>query len=98
MIPCSVFPSFWQVEKAHNADLHCVDWNPHNDNLIITGYFLMLYFSALAICSGVVISQIFDGSLCFLTHEEMMNHIELFVDIMPPGQLIILFACLIVGI
>lgn len=27
-----------QVEKAHDADLHCVDWNPHNDNLIITGY------------------------------------------------------------
>ncbi len=27
-----------QVEKAHNADLHCVDWNPHDDNLILTGY------------------------------------------------------------
>ncbi|PHT75788.1 WD-40 repeat-containing protein MSI4 [Capsicum annuum] len=26
-----------KVEKAHDADLHCVDWNPHNDNLIITG-------------------------------------------------------------
>ncbi|XVF07623.1 hypothetical protein REPUB_Repub06bG0155200 [Reevesia pubescens] len=26
-----------QVEKAHNADLHCVDWNPHDDNLIMTG-------------------------------------------------------------
>nr|GLL39979.1 WD-40 repeat-containing protein MSI4-like [Ipomoea trifida] len=26
-----------KVEKAHNADLHCVDWNPHDDNLIITG-------------------------------------------------------------
>ncbi|CAN6906920.1 unnamed protein product [Brassica oleracea] len=25
------------VEKAHDADLHCVDWNPHDDNLILTG-------------------------------------------------------------
>ncbi|CAD5173445.1 unnamed protein product [Musa acuminata subsp. malaccensis] len=25
------------VEKAHNADLHCVDWNPHDQNLILTG-------------------------------------------------------------
>lgn len=26
-----------KVEKAHNADLHCVDWNPHDQNLILTG-------------------------------------------------------------
>ncbi|KAL0380500.1 UNVERIFIED_CONTAM: WD-40 repeat-containing protein MSI4 [Sesamum angustifolium] len=26
-----------QVEKAHNADLHCVDWNPNDVNLILTG-------------------------------------------------------------
>lgn len=26
-----------KVEKAHNADLHCVDWNPHDSNLILTG-------------------------------------------------------------
>lgn len=26
-----------KVEKAHNADIHCVDWNPHDDNLILTG-------------------------------------------------------------
>lgn len=26
-----------KVEKAHSADLHCVDWNPHNVNLILTG-------------------------------------------------------------
>ncbi|CBI35947.3 hypothetical protein AAG906_029470 [Vitis piasezkii] len=26
-----------KVEKAHNADLHCVDWNPHDINLILTG-------------------------------------------------------------
>ncbi|KAK2645378.1 hypothetical protein Ddye_020573 [Dipteronia dyeriana] len=26
-----------KVEKAHNADLHCVDWNPHEDNFILTG-------------------------------------------------------------
>eukprot|EP00268_Persea_americana_P061801 TRINITY_DN7853_c0_g2_i1.p1 TRINITY_DN7853_c0_g2~~TRINITY_DN7853_c0_g2_i1.p1 ORF type:complete len:112 (-),score=16.84 TRINITY_DN7853_c0_g2_i1:45-380(-) len=25
------------VEKAHNADLHCVDWNPHDANFILTG-------------------------------------------------------------
>ncbi|KAL3829984.1 hypothetical protein ACJIZ3_018786 [Penstemon smallii] len=29
-----------QVEKAHNADLHCVDWNSHDENYILTGYFL----------------------------------------------------------
>ncbi|PAL64710.1 hypothetical protein CEJ83_20825, partial [Acinetobacter baumannii] len=26
-----------KVEKAHDADLHCVDWNPLDDNLILTG-------------------------------------------------------------
>ncbi|GLU14317.1 hypothetical protein SLE2022_308930 [Rubroshorea leprosula] len=26
-----------KVEKAHNSDLHCVDWNPHDVNLILTG-------------------------------------------------------------
>ncbi|XP_047339182.1 WD-40 repeat-containing protein MSI4-like [Impatiens glandulifera] len=26
-----------KVEQAHNADLHCVDWNPHDDNFILTG-------------------------------------------------------------
>ncbi|ONK59277.1 uncharacterized protein A4U43_C08F4800 [Asparagus officinalis] len=26
-----------KVEKAHNADLHCVDWNRHDENLILTG-------------------------------------------------------------
>ncbi|XP_056856930.1 WD-40 repeat-containing protein MSI4 [Raphanus sativus] len=26
-----------KVEKAHDADVHCVDWNPHDDNLILTG-------------------------------------------------------------
>ncbi|KAJ8442935.1 hypothetical protein Cgig2_022301 [Carnegiea gigantea] len=25
------------VEKAHDADLHCVDWNPYDENLILTG-------------------------------------------------------------
>ncbi|KVI11167.1 WD40 repeat-containing protein [Cynara cardunculus var. scolymus] len=25
------------VEKAHNADLHCVDWNSLDENLILTG-------------------------------------------------------------
>lgn len=27
-----------KVVKAHNADLHCVDWNAHDENLILTGY------------------------------------------------------------
>ncbi|XP_078432011.1 transducin family protein / WD-40 repeat family protein [Wolffia australiana] len=26
-----------KVEKAHDADVHCVDWNPHDHNLILTG-------------------------------------------------------------
>ncbi|KAI4377789.1 hypothetical protein MLD38_015367 [Melastoma candidum] len=26
-----------KVEKAHDADLHCVDWNPHDGNLILAG-------------------------------------------------------------
>ncbi|KVH97951.1 WD-40 repeat-containing protein MSI4-like [Cynara cardunculus var. scolymus] len=26
-----------KVEKAHNADLHCVDWNSLDENLILTG-------------------------------------------------------------
>ncbi|XP_024959239.1 WD-40 repeat-containing protein MSI4-like [Cynara cardunculus var. scolymus] len=26
-----------KVEKAHNADVHCVDWSPHDENYILTG-------------------------------------------------------------
>ncbi|KAL4369700.1 hypothetical protein GQ457_05G035180 [Hibiscus cannabinus] len=26
-----------KVEKAHKADIHCVDWNRHDTNLILTG-------------------------------------------------------------
>ncbi|XP_023757064.1 WD-40 repeat-containing protein MSI4 [Lactuca sativa] len=26
-----------KVEKAHNADVHCVDWSPHDANYILTG-------------------------------------------------------------
>lgn len=26
-----------KVERAHDADLHCVDWNPHDENFILTG-------------------------------------------------------------
>ncbi|KAL2622467.1 hypothetical protein R1flu_002672 [Riccia fluitans] len=26
-----------KVEKAHNADLHCVDWNFHDENYLLTG-------------------------------------------------------------
>ncbi|KAJ9568474.1 hypothetical protein OSB04_004440 [Centaurea solstitialis] len=26
-----------KIEKAHNADLHCVDWNPIDENFILTG-------------------------------------------------------------
>ncbi|CAM6120600.1 unnamed protein product [Calypogeia fissa] len=26
-----------KVEKAHDADLHCVDWNTHNENHLLTG-------------------------------------------------------------
>ncbi|ESQ54268.1 hypothetical protein EUTSA_v10025026mg [Eutrema salsugineum] len=26
-----------KVEKAHDADIHCVDWNHHDNNLILTG-------------------------------------------------------------
>ncbi|KAF8388735.1 hypothetical protein HHK36_025415 [Tetracentron sinense] len=32
-----VYPMGGQVEKSRNADLHCVDWNPHDENLILTG-------------------------------------------------------------
>ncbi|KAJ0543316.1 putative transcription factor WD40-like family [Helianthus annuus] len=24
------------VEKEHNADLHCADWNPSDENLLLT--------------------------------------------------------------
>ncbi|GKE23972.1 WD40 repeat-containing protein MSI4-like protein, partial [Tanacetum coccineum] len=26
-----------EIEKAHSADLHCVDWNPIDENFILTG-------------------------------------------------------------
>ncbi|KAK9072032.1 hypothetical protein SSX86_008464 [Deinandra increscens subsp. villosa] len=32
-----------KVEKAHNADVHCVDWSPHDENFILTGYIFLLY-------------------------------------------------------
>jgi histone-binding protein RBBP4 len=35
-----------KVEKAHDADLHCVDWNAHDENLLLTGY----HFSLLRTC------------------------------------------------
>lgn len=41
-----------QVEKAHDADLHCVDWNPHDVNFILTGYLhflgIIVYLIALS--------------------------------------------------
>ncbi|KAL0463828.1 UNVERIFIED_CONTAM: WD-40 repeat-containing protein MSI4 [Sesamum latifolium] len=35
--PLLLSDALLQVEKAHNADLHCVDWNPNDVNLILTG-------------------------------------------------------------
>jgi len=29
---------YFQVEKAHSGDVHCVDWNPLDVNYILTGY------------------------------------------------------------
>lgn len=40
----SSFYSGQQVEKAHDADLHCVDWNPHDVNLFLTGYYIFCPF------------------------------------------------------
>ncbi|KAL6582348.1 hypothetical protein OROMI_006362 [Orobanche minor] len=37
------------VEKAHNGDLHCVDWNPNDVNLILTGIFLLVGLDPLFI-------------------------------------------------
>ncbi|KAJ0432476.1 putative transcription factor WD40-like family [Helianthus annuus] len=34
----SVSPLVIQVEKAHNADLYCVDWNPSDENLLLTWF------------------------------------------------------------
>jgi len=34
---------FEQVEKAHDADLHCVDWNAHDENLLLSGYHFSLF-------------------------------------------------------
>ncbi|KAL6585826.1 WD-40 repeat-containing protein msi4 [Orobanche minor] len=34
---CSYLNNYAGVEKAHNADLHCVDWNSHDENYILTG-------------------------------------------------------------
>jgi hypothetical protein len=33
-----LFFIFFQVEKAHSGDVHCVDWNPLDVNYILTGY------------------------------------------------------------
>ncbi len=62
---------FEQVEKAHDADLHCVDWNAHDENLLLTGY----HFSLLRTCFcgshncqpiGIVTSQSKSLNFCCL--------------------------------
>lgn len=80
-----------QVEKAHNADLHCVDWNPHDDNLILTGYisipssfqFCTLFLASNSDALGVWWCFMF-CTTCYLFS---------FVDL--SGLQIILYVCLI---
>lgn len=36
--------SFTQVDNAHDGDVHCVDWNTHDINLILTVYATSLFF------------------------------------------------------
>ncbi|KAL2480170.1 WD-40 repeat-containing protein MSI4 [Abeliophyllum distichum] len=37
VLPTECLDRLNRVEKAHNADLHCVDWNSHDENYILTG-------------------------------------------------------------
>jgi hypothetical protein len=60
-----------KVEKAHDADLHCVDWNAHDENLLLTGYHFFLLrtcFCGSHNCQpiGIVTSQ--SKSLNFCCH------------------------------
>lgn len=85
------FISDLQVEKAHDADLHCVDWNPHDDNLILTGY-AVISSAILLILSG------FDcASLSIATNGEITKHVNFIYlgIIFSTGRQIILSACLI---
>lgn len=77
----SSFYSGQQVEKAHDADLHCVDWNPHDDNLILTGYdptLQLFWFSCLFrqwVCDGFLGLAMLPHILCFV---EMMETFRCF--------------------
>ena len=37
LLAFEILAALLQVEKAHNADLHCVDWSPHDTHFILTG-------------------------------------------------------------
>ncbi|KAK1360270.1 WD-40 repeat-containing protein MSI4 [Heracleum sosnowskyi] len=59
-----------KVERAHNADLHCVDWNPLDVNLILTGSAdnTVRMFDRRNLTSGPI--NIFQG------HSEVVNCVQ----------------------
>ncbi|XWS20150.1 hypothetical protein CRYUN_Cryun31cG0075900 [Craigia yunnanensis] len=63
-----------KVEKAHNADLHCVDWNPHDTNLILTGYIYLLDITLWSPDkSSVFGSSAEDGILNIWDHKKILQ-------------------------
>lgn len=96
-----IFPSLLdyneQVEKAHDADVHCVDWNRQDDNLILTGYFQILNIFVYCGCD-MLLSFYSDPCFALTSDEEIVYDIDSFFGFDSSGQPILLSACLIGGI
>ncbi|PWZ12303.1 WD-40 repeat-containing protein MSI4 [Zea mays] len=51
---------FPKVDKAHNGDVHCVDWNPLDVNYILTGYDgIKVQFSLIVETNSISISSLY---------------------------------------
>ena len=51
---------YFQVDKAHNGDVHCVDWNPLDVNYILTGYDgIKVQFSIIVETNSISISSLY---------------------------------------
>ncbi|RYR30160.1 hypothetical protein Ahy_B01g054989 isoform B [Arachis hypogaea] len=76
-----------KVEKAHDADLHCVDWNFHDVNLILTGYVLLLFrTSVLGISLQIILLECLTAA-----NLHLMELDQLFINLRVTQLLFFLF-------
>ena len=70
LIDSAIVLWIWQVEKAHNSDIHCVDWNPHDVNFILTGYLDLNFLPLLVFI--LFIMGVMSGTI-FFYHEQQLG-------------------------